>query len=667
MSQPSAPRAFTVPDRDEFRRDFDQAVADLLEKELTNPNLTQPWYSRVGDSVFDACYLALEDACQRKTAKGFPGTPYASSGPRLHVVSAPVGSGKTSFSEAVIVAVVRLAERNDNAPYGCLVVVDQIARAEQIYRDLNALIPGKVAVWSTEHDPDCKAREKVPNPAAVYTKDQLKNYPVAIVTHSFFNGKGSYKAREVLNKTGEFKLRALTIIDEQIDGVTIYDIEPLAVQLVQKQLQHDETIRPHLDALVEFVNNRSDAGGGSLEKPTAVEAWTRAEQKLKWFNTPAAATYAQSSGDSNVVAVFGFAKALVNGYVFINRQQGTHFIGYKNNLAINPGTVLLDATSDIDGISQLCPWREHQEVPRARYDNLQIVHVPPHTKKRLSQYLKGYKNRKAYVDWMVDVIKEHVAPGQKALVVCKKILFDNQNVPDWPEKDERHIDTSLFTRGWGWDIGGRKLCAIHWGMGIGDNNWNGADVVLLFDEFWLPRRIVIATAQGLRGHKAHEGDLGHMRAMNSKAPGVDTLQDGHRLRWTKQMALRGRGRSYDAQGVCGHQKLVCCGDFRQLLTHSSELFPGAQITIISPNDSKQTQADALLAILSRPDLPPKLTQSWIGQQLKTPWRDVSKNIMPLDHVQKSIKTLGWRYVPRRGRGGSYFERIEGDTRKKMAA
>jgi hypothetical protein len=252
-------------------------------------------------------------------------------------------------------------------------------------------------------------------------------------------------------------------------------------------------------------------------------------------------------------------------------------------------------------------------------------------------------------------------------VVCRKPLFDNRCVPNWPEKDGRHDTPELFTKHYGWNIGGRKLSAIHWGTGIGENHWKDADVVLLFGEFWLPRRTVIATTQGLRRHKATEGDLGNMGAANSKAPAVDTIQDGHLLRWTKQMALRGRGRSYDEHGVCGHQKLVCSGDFKKLLYHSDELFPGAETEYFAGVDCGQTQAEAFLALLSRPDLPPKLTQRWIGEQLKTPWRAVSKHIMPREDVQRALRNKGWEYVPHKGRGGSYFQRSMGDQEALLAA
>ena len=94
-----------LPNCDELRVEFHTAVQELLEKRLTNPNLDKGWYSKIGDSLFDACYHALEDACHPDAHKGFAGSPYAvSKYARMHVVAAPVGSGKTSFSLAFIVS-----------------------------------------------------------------------------------------------------------------------------------------------------------------------------------------------------------------------------------------------------------------------------------------------------------------------------------------------------------------------------------------------------------------------------------------------------------------------------------------------------------------------------------------------------------------------------------
>ena len=54
-------------------------------------------------------------------------------------------------------------------------------------------------------------------------------------------------------------------------------------------------------------------------------------------------------------------------------------------------------------------------------------------------------------------------------------------------------------------------------------------MVFLFDEFFIPRRIAAATVQGLRRQKANEGDLASMKTLNSKAKGVDLIDEGHRF------------------------------------------------------------------------------------------------------------------------------------------
>jgi hypothetical protein len=71
--------------------------------------------------------------------------------PRLNVVSAPMGTGKTTFTTAFIVAMVRLSDENPQSPYGCLFLTDQIVKAEAMYRELAALLPGKVAIWTSDH------------------------------------------------------------------------------------------------------------------------------------------------------------------------------------------------------------------------------------------------------------------------------------------------------------------------------------------------------------------------------------------------------------------------------------------------------------------------------------------------------------------------------------
>jgi hypothetical protein len=195
----------------------------------------------------------------------------------------------------------------------------------------------------------------------------------------------------------------------------------------------------------------------------------------------------------------------------------------------------------------------------------------------------------------------------------------------------------------------------HWGTGIGANTWKDAEVVFLFDEFWIPRRIAIATAQGLLGHNATQGPLRALKGYNSRHSDVDLLWEGHLLRWLKQMALRGRARQFDEHGVCGPQKLVTSADRTRLLANFDRLFPGAKLEIVDPNAEQMTQAGVLLSLLSRPGLPTTLSTKWISQQMETPWRQITQHLSA--DMWRAIENLGCRYVSRKGRLGSTFERI----------
>jgi hypothetical protein len=256
---------------------------------------------------------------------------------------------------------------------------------------------------------------------------------------------------------------------------------------------------------------------------------------------------------------------------------------------------------------------------------------------------------------MKQTILSHTQPGERALVVCKKRLFDDGNVPDWVEKDPRFDRPESYHLEYAWELEGRKLCATHWGgLGIGVNHWRAADVVFLFDEFHQPRRVTIARAQGLMSAKATEGPLALMKTLNSKSPQVEQISEGHLLRWTKQMALRGKGRNFDQHGVCGCQKVVCAGSseqYERLVANAPQLFPGAKIAT-QGTSTAETYAEKLLALLSRSGLPESISTKWIGEQVGTPWREWGRNVMKRSETQACLRSLGWSYAVSTGRNGA---------------
>ena len=632
-----------VPVSEALKALYDEAIIQL------NPSrsdiLTTEFYAKTGDAVFNAGYLALSD-----TVSGTR---------RMHTVSAPAGGGKTTFAYALIAAVTRHADNNPEAPYGAVFAVDQIEKADSVYRDLNDLLPGKVAIWTKDHDRQCKQPEKVLAPAAHFTPEELRHYPVIVVTHKFYLGTRGHNATNTV-RNGFHKPRALTVVDERPDEAPSLDVMLSEAQRVREALieAHPDT-KEHMDALLRFMEKYSYAPANKLYRTGIELDPDTVAAELGWFRSTASDHLAKSASNiPGVEKLFAFAKALVIGRACVATSGALAlFFGYEEQRIIDrsAGTLLLDATADIDGVSHIVPWRVQTETPKARYDNLKIVHVPQHTKKRLSEYLKTASNQREYVKWVVATITENMSPGEKGLVICKKSLFDAERVPQWPDGDPRFKDPKSFTENYGWDIDGRKLCATHWGTGVGSNDWREADVVFLFDEFFIPRRIAVATTQGLRGHKVHEGDLGHMKNLNSKADGVDLIADGHTLRWIKQLALRGRARFYDANGVCGNQRLVVGSDLQRFMANASKLFPGAIIRTVGDHGDNATWNARVLVALNGSQASTVTTKD-LTRIIKRQWREVSRNVVTPEFL-KIIADMGWRYVSKKGRGGSRFERL----------
>jgi hypothetical protein len=58
-------------------------------------------------------------------------------------------------------ATIRTADDEPSKPFGCVFVVDQIMKADDMFRQINALLRRQVAVWSSDHDVDCRKPTKL--------------------------------------------------------------------------------------------------------------------------------------------------------------------------------------------------------------------------------------------------------------------------------------------------------------------------------------------------------------------------------------------------------------------------------------------------------------------------------------------------------------------------
>jgi hypothetical protein len=651
--------------KDRLRTAYNEAVTKISAER--NGLLNGPLYKQMQELVFETAFSALIDTV----------APFAQ--PRMHVLSALPGTGKSTFSNAWAAAIVACGG-------SVLFVVEQMETADQRYRDLNKLLPGKVAVWSTDHGKGNHSPAKVKNPAAQFHKNELKNYPVAVCTH-----EGYKRDEALLFRNWKHGRRTFIIVDEMVKEVTQYTVDIEAAARAVKLANSDENAPPEaiaaLDKLHGFLVVRT-------QERTPIdtlgdEAVRELVDTIAWFTTAEAERYAE--GSEGLSAVFGFARCLSRGWAFITTDGGvTTLTGYDNNLPVEHGTLQLDGTAKLGGYEQLgLPDRVILPGPEVSFGQMRTVIEKPPTRMALAKYLTKADNYVTYRNWMIEVIKRHAQPGQKVLVVCKKTLVDMKQFPAWDHNSQnwRHVN---YQTAFGYDLDSGVSGApgiavsVQWwgGPSTGHNAWQEADAVFLFDANWTPRHKVLADMQGLYRVPANTAGA-PVAEMGSLRKQSDRFRD-YKLRCMMaahvQAACRGNLRHWDHVAVfttlgedtgngliapsrhcvpeCGKQLLVCgVSDDRWLWGNWNEMFPGAPPPVLnSPQRTggkangkrsgyKQDWAGRLRELLIQPGLPDRVSTRWIGEQWGVEWRKVSKEALA---ALPALETAGWAYQARRG-------------------
>jgi hypothetical protein len=632
-----------------LRTAYAQAVVEIERIRKQPGQLTTGINGKVGTGILEAGELALADVSDDAEPKQF-------------VVAAPPGTGKTSHAIALMAATVRTANKDDLSNlFGCLSVVDQIKKADDMYRQINELLPGQVAVWTTDHDVNSINPTTYVPPERRFHVDQLEQHAIAVVTQAFLRGPRRDKARQVI-RGGHSVPRALTIFDEQTKEVEVYDIKPSQAEAVREAIESDRRfsdLKSKLDPLIDFLRAQSKQTGNSIETPNDdLDAW-RVARELGWFAGEDAEQFVLNNARNikDLEEVFGFAAQMYRNCAFIFRRSGgdmgSNFVAYVPAPPPNGNSVLLDATADIDGVSHLVSWREPVAVPQVRYGNLHIVHAYGYTHDNLNEFFKHAANRRKYAEHAEKLILDIMPAAARGLIVCKKRLADDKvflkrNAP--PSDSQTKSSFPL-------DLEGRHLALTWWGgHGIGANDWKEADYVFEFGEHFLPDRTMFATVQGLRGDKATMGMLWKTKSTNTTPDEVHLATEGHLLRFMKQLGMRGRARKFDGNGVCGKQVLVLTCDFERLLVHADQLFPGATLSKWrgTHQRKKASQPEKLMEILTEPNTPDSIDGNDIAKRMgvKT-WSALSTNVLTPNIKERVLPNLGWAYETKRG-GGSKF-------------
>jgi hypothetical protein len=329
-----------------------------------------------------------------------------------------------------------------------------------------------------------------------------------------------------------------------------------------------------------------------------------------------------------------------------------------------------------------------------------IIEKPP-TRMAIAKYLKTADNLLTYRNWMIEVIKRHAKPGQKVLVVCKKVLTGPDGLkyfPAWEHSDKRWREVN-YTTAFGYDLDGINVSVQWWGgPSTGHNAWQDADVVFLFDANWTPRHKVLADMQGLQRQTADKIEMTSLRKQSDQFKDyrlrcrmrdhVQAACRGKLRHWSNlavfsvapvESALTQEARSTGSTGLegltgvnstaiasttplvipeCSNQLLVCgISDDAWLFENWAEMFPLAPLPIYANHKPmaakkgyKQDWAERLRSTLAQPNPPDRVSTKWIGEQWGVEWRKVSH------HALKALSALAsqWRYEPGRGRAPGYF-------------
>ncbi len=547
---------------------------------MVNGRTLTPFDTKVGDVIFHAARLAMEDVIAGR--------------PKVRVVSAPTGSGKSQSSIALAVAGLR-----QDPTFSAAFVVETASQAEQVYRDIVALLDDEetkdVVVWSTAHDigttDDTSLAEYKVRPERRFARADLRRARIVIVTHRKWMAEMTRGADTGVRHL-QGRPRSLIFIDENPNLVKLVSLLPGQLHNLRDALYSADAECPWvapLDAIWSRMQAAFEASGPTYIPVSLVEP----EEAASLPANPEVMQKAAVGVPRHLAeSCLDFIRAAAKGCVFLSRNPPMTFLAYDLQFEPTPGCVLLDATADISGIVPLMAEFEGVEVPAVDFGRLEIVHLaaPGELPRKMSDITAKASSARAYSAWIRATVLEHTCRGDRVLVVAHKELFDHEYLEASAEPDAPR------------DWEGRDVFTLHWGTGIGSNIYKEATHVFLFGEFHVPRATTIATALGYMRKTAREAELSR-QAGQTLTGEFKRLQEGHLLRWTKQLACRGNVRNIDAQGRCGPMKLFTSMDLFRLMRFRDTLFPGAALPmVVDTNEpSNGRPVDRLVRLLATSD------------------------------------------------------------------
>lgn len=565
----------------------------------------------------------------------------------MQAVSLSTGLGKSTSAYALIATLIQ-----QDPTFTVAYVVPTAKMAEEAQKGIEELL-GKYTtfLWTSYHkhkgvDRKRAAAELGSVPERTANKADLPLWRVVIVTHSqLLHELKTGRDEGTLSYHG--KPRSVVFIDEHPELVEV--VETTAERL---QAFHDHLVKycpqhhwlPVISQVVAKMSEisrspRQQYLSAELLAPEQGKVFDKDEGLNLWDLTDDDVSLDSRLRELQSMSdIVTFLRAASKGNTFYSRDDFAFFAYQLYFPTDYPGFVLLDATSDLMGLVALHPGVEFVEVPQVNYENLDLYHISmPKKFRHIREVIKVRRTGREYADFIIQTVLANSSPGDEVLVVVHKDML-TQELLQASENPDAPLD---------WQ--GRKVNTQNWGAGVGLNKFKHKTHVFLFGDYVLPRSGIISRTHGWSQKPLNENNLrlaeGRRWRGDLYTPrgAYKEPHEGHLLRWTKQLAMRGSARQVDADGKCFPMTLFTTMDVCRLTVNLHRLFPQAKpprsANVIQAEDKKPVQGrQALVRLIMETHQRSILCAEEIEAVTGIP---SSKLTREFTAIEEDIRPLGW--------------------------
>ncbi len=506
---------------------------------------------------------------------------------RVQAVPLGTGLGKSSSAYALIAAFA-LNDPSFSVTY-CVPTVKMGIEAQEGIEALTG--EETTTLWSSYHKHSGVDRKEAFEhlgfvPDRLVDKRILGAQRVIIVTHKQLEQElKTGKAEGILSFMGQ--PRSIVFIDEHPQLVQQVQATPEGVQCLHDQLQRnapDHAWLPVIALAVYTMSCITQGSSGQGYVPAALIAPEAActfddesGVSLRDMTDPEASEGVRLGEQAKLQQVVDFLRAAAQGRSFYSRKD-RRFFAYSLNLGTDyPGFVLLDATSELAGLVTLNPNVSTVPVVHVNYERLQVLTMDMPSKfRRVRETLKVPATRHEYGKYIRESVLANTEAGNDVLVVVHKDVLLGEVL------GMTYDDPSLPT-----DWEGRKVNTQHWGAGVGSNKFREKSHVFMFGSFYQPGSVTIAQTHGWSGDALSAETLAlaenvpRLGGLYSPRGKYQQVHEGNVLRWTKQLAMRGKARSLDGEGKCKAMKLFLTMERGMPMPNMHRLFPNAPAPLLA--------------------------------------------------------------------------------------